>query len=67
MYVTYSMKQVEENRKYYGMMYDDSHHLVKIDQVMDWNFVTRQLEVCYPHRIGHPTKDPIMLVKISVF
>ncbi|ENQ3077832.1 transposase, partial [Bacillus cereus] len=64
MYVTYSMKQVEENRKYYEMMYDASHHLVKIDQVMDWNFVTRKLEVFYPHRIGRPTKDPIMLVKI---
>lgn len=35
MYVTYSMKKVEENRKYYEMMYDASHHLVKIDQIMD--------------------------------
>lgn len=64
MYVTYSIKKVEENRKYYEMMYDASHHLVKIDQVMDWDFVTRQLEVFYPHRIGRPTRDPIMLVKI---
>ncbi|SFJ30990.1 hypothetical protein SAMN04488574_11020 [Bacillus sp. 71mf] len=35
MYVTYSMKQVEENRRYYEMMYDASFHLVKVDQIMD--------------------------------
>ncbi|PFK29088.1 transposase [Bacillus cereus] len=64
MYVTYSRREVEENRKYYEMMYDASHHLVKMDQVMDWDFVIRKLEVFYPHRIGRPTKDPIMLVKI---
>ncbi|MGE7111383.1 IS1182 family transposase, partial [Lysinibacillus sp. NPDC047702] len=64
MYVTYSRREIEENRKFYEMMYDPSHQLVKMDQVMDWNFVSKQLEVFYPYSIGRPTKDPIMLVKI---
>ncbi|MBZ5752190.1 IS1182 family transposase [Metabacillus rhizolycopersici] len=64
MYFTYSNVTIEENRKFYEMMYDASHHLVKIDCVMDWGFVKKQLEAFYPHRIGRPTKDPIMLVKI---
>ncbi|OZI11453.1 transposase, partial [Bacillaceae bacterium SAS-127] len=64
MYVTYSRQEMAENRKHYEMMYDAAHHLVKIDQVMDWDFVTKQLARFYPHRIGRPTKGPIMLVKI---
>ena len=64
MYVTYSRREIEENRKFYEMMYDPSHQLVKMDQVMDWNFVSKQLEVFYPYNIGRPTKDPIMLMKI---
>lgn len=57
MYVTYSRQEIELNRKLYEMMYDASHHLVKMDSVMDWDFVSRQLEVFYLHRIGRPTKD----------
>ena len=64
MYVTYSRQEIEVNRKSYEMMYDASHHLVKMDPVMDWDFVSKQLEVFYPHCIGRPTKDPIVLVKI---
>jgi transposase len=64
MYVTYSRQEIEVNRKSYEMMYDASHHLVKLDPVMDWDFVSKQLEVFYPHCIGRPTKDPIVLVKI---
>ncbi|MCM3655580.1 transposase, partial [Metabacillus litoralis] len=33
MYFTYSNVEIEENRKFYEMMYDASHHLVKIDRV----------------------------------
>jgi transposase len=64
MYTVYSRKEIEENRKGYEMMYDASHHLVKIDGVMDWNFVSRKLAAYYPHQIGRPSKDPVVLVKI---
>ena len=45
MYVTYSRQEIEINRKSYEMMYDASHHLVKMDPVMDWDFVSKRLEV----------------------
>lgn len=51
MYVTYSRREIEENRKFYEMMYDPSHQLVKMDQVMDWNFVSKQLEVFFIHTV----------------
>src|SRR3954451_9126814 len=46
------------------MMYDTSHHLVKMDQVIDWTSISKKLEAFYPHQVGLPTKDPILLVKI---
>ncbi|MFD2679891.1 transposase, partial [Bacillus seohaeanensis] len=64
MYVTYSRQEIEANRRFYEMMYDASHHLVKMDPIIDWDFVSKRLEGFYPHRIGRPTKDPIVLVKI---
>lgn len=64
MYFAYSKQEIEQNRSFYEMMYDTSHHLVKIDQVMDWMFLSKKLEAFYPHQVGRPTKDPIILVKI---
>ena len=64
MYAFYSRKEIETNRKSYEMMYDASHHIVKIDAVMDWDFVSRKLAAYYPSQIGRPSKDPIILVKI---
>lgn len=56
--------EVEQNRKFYLKMYDSSHALVKIDRVMDWYHLYEKLSVYYPHRIGRPTADPIVLVKM---
>ncbi|MBM7650567.1 transposase [Bacillus ectoiniformans] len=64
MYAYYSRKEIEENRKTYGQMYDPSHHLVQIDALMDWDFVSRKLSTYYPSEIGRPSRDPIVLVKI---
>jgi hypothetical protein len=35
MFFSYSPQEVEQNRKYYIHMYDSSHKLVGIDQVMN--------------------------------
>ena len=64
MYFAYSKQEVEQNRSFYEMMYDPSHHLVKMDQMMDWAFLSKKLESFYPHQVGRPTKDPIILVKM---
>lgn len=64
MYAFYSRKEIEENRKSYKMMYDTSHHLVKIDHLVDWIFVAQKLSAYYPSQIGRPSKDPVVLVKI---
>lgn len=61
MYFAYSNLEMNQNRNFYEMMYDSSHHLVKIDQVMDWDFLSRKLESYFLHQIGRPTKDPIIL------
>jgi transposase len=64
MFFSYSPQQVEQNRKFYLHMYDTSHHLVKIDQVMNWYDLYEKLKIYFPQRIGRPTVDPIVLVKI---
>lgn len=64
MYAFYYKREVEVNRKIYEMMYDASHPLLKIDAVMDWDFVLRNLASYYPSQIGRPSKDPIVIVKI---
>ena len=64
MYTFYSRKEIEENRKNYKMMVDASHHLLKMDAVMDWDFVSRKLAAYYPSTVGRPSKDPLVLVKI---
>lgn len=64
MYFMYSKQEIEQNQSFYEKMYDASHHLVKIDQIMDWTFVSKKLEAFYPHEVGRPTRDPIILVKI---
>lgn len=64
MYTFYSKKEIEANRKSYEMMYDASHHLVKIDETMDWNVASRKLSSYYLSQIGRPSKDPMVLVKI---
>jgi transposase/IS5 family transposase len=64
MLFSYTPQQVEQNRTFYFNMYDSSHQLVQIDQVMNWYHLYEKLKVYYPQRIGRPTVDPIVLVKI---
>jgi transposase len=64
MFFSYSPQQVEQNRTFYLHMFDSSHQLVQIDKVMNWYHLHEKLKVYYPKRIGRPTVDPIVLVKI---
>jgi transposase len=64
MFFSYTPHQVEQNRAFYIKMYDPSHTLVHLDQVVNWHHIYELLRVYYPHRIGRPTVDPIVLVKI---
>ena len=64
MFFTHTPQAVEQNRAFYLHMYDASHQLVKIDQVMDWYHLYHKLKPFYPKQIGRPTVDPIVLVKI---
>lgn len=53
-----------ENRKQYEEMYDATHVLVRIEKEMDWTIVYEYLEPFYPSKVGLPTIDPLILVKI---
>lgn len=64
MFFSFTPQQVEQNRAFYINMYDSSHQLVQIDQVMNWYHLYENLKKYYPQRIGRPTVDPIVLVKI---
>ena len=64
MFFSHTYQEIEQNRAFYLHMYDASHQLVQIDQVMDWHQLYKKLKVYYPQRIGRPTADPVVLIKI---
>jgi hypothetical protein len=64
MFFSYTRQEVEQNRGFYLHMYDPTHQLVQIDQVMNWYQLHEKLKPYYPKEIGRPTVDPIVLVKI---
>lgn len=64
MLFSYTPQQVEQNRTFYLRMFDWKHQLVQIDKVMNWCQLYEKLKIYYPKRIGRPTVDPIVLVKI---
>ena len=64
MFFSYTYQEVEQNRTFYLQMYDPSHQLVQIDQTVDWHQLYDQLKRYYPKKIGRPSIDPIVLVKI---
>lgn len=66
MFFSFTPQEVAQNRVFYLKMYDHSHPLVQIDQVMNWHHVYDELKVYYPKRMGRPTCDPIVLVKILI-
>ncbi|KKB38794.1 Mobile element protein [Bacillus thermotolerans] len=55
MFFSHTYQEIEQNRAFYLHMYDASHQLVQIDQVMDWHQLYKKLKVYYPQRIGRPT------------
>jgi transposase len=64
MFFSLTPQQVKQNRAFYSNMYDSSHQLVQIDEVMNWYDLYEKLITFYPKQIGRPTCDPIMLIKI---
>ena len=64
MFFSYTYQEVKQNRTFYLQMSDPSHQLVQIDQTVDWHQLYDQLKRYYPKKIGRPSIDPIILVKI---
>ena len=65
MFFTTSRQAIEKNREAYLAMYDKSHLLVQLDQLIDWQSILKKLMRYYSNtNTGRPSKDPIILVKI---
>jgi transposase len=64
MLFSYTSQEVHQNRAFYVQAYDQSHLLVQIDTVMNWHDLYEKLKRYYPKKIGRPSVDPVVLVKI---
>ncbi|WP_242161705.1 IS1182 family transposase [Bacillus cereus group sp. BfR-BA-01522] len=62
----YNQKNLEitQNRKFYEAMYDQNHHLVRIEKEMNWNIVYTLVKPFYQSPVGRPSVDPLIIVKI---
>ncbi|MGI2721686.1 transposase, partial [Bacillus cytotoxicus] len=62
----YNQKNLEitQNRKFYEAMYDQDHHLVRIEKEMNWNIVYTLVKPFYQSPVGRPSVDPLIIVKI---
>ncbi|WP_041637618.1 IS1182 family transposase [Anoxybacillus flavithermus] len=66
MYFSFSKLDLQKKRQAYKTMYDRNHLLVKIDKVMDWNYVYSLLKPFYSENTGRPSIDPLVFVKILI-
>ncbi|MDH2882640.1 transposase, partial [Bacillus cytotoxicus] len=62
----YNQKNLEitQNRKFYEAMYDQDHHLVRIEKEISWNIVYKLVKPFYQSPVGRPSVDPLIIVKI---
>lgn len=59
-----SKQELKSHRSMYEKSYDATHHLKKIDEVVDWTFIRKSLRRYYSQDQGRPSYDPLILVKI---
>ncbi|PEK96312.1 hypothetical protein CN600_05215 [Bacillus mycoides] len=56
--------EITQNRKFYEAMYDQDHHLVRIEKEMNWNIVYKLIKPFYQSPVGRPSVVPLIIVKI---
>jgi transposase len=64
MYYYQENLDITKNRKFYDNMIDVEHHIVKIDNEINWNYLYKLIEPYYRSTVGRPSIDPLILVKI---
>lgn len=65
MFYTLSSQTIEMNRPFYRARVDPTHPLLALDHSMNWSFILQEVSKYYVQtKVGRPTIDPLVLVKI---